>query len=539
MFRYFQFDAIASQTKKSKIIKVMINLIIISLIIIILLFNINTKDDIKISSRRIISSLNNYTETMSDFIVSKTDFINDNEINEIKNEMDEINEIKNIRLSIDYFKELKEKEMKLKEMKKEEIRLEKLKVEKMEDLKIKNEKAIDLIKSYIPNYNSLINLVSTHSIIDGYSNNFNCMKEILKINNEELFNNLIKIDYENLEVSFNYLDENESYYNDHNNIIKSHLYSNYDENNRYYNYSHYLYKNYRENVIKNPLYQIIKEKLEINYSYTEPNLTDEYNNKSKYFQTSHNNFMAILNNYNYRSWDKYYENYTDDTYYLYYKNIEYNIDYYRNIITTSFYNYVELLIENKIIINNSNPNDIYSKYPNKYPYKIICDIPSRSMNTPEIIQNYLYKSSMYTNYRVGHLYPTDIKANTIENILNIDINDIDLLKKDCYKIYCFIDIHNDYYKIINGNGNFIINNNILYDLDKNKGSRMVKHNLTNNMPLYSYNDYFTIFNHYFIENITINFPLITIYDEYDYIKILLSNIADIYNLPIIKPIKFM
>ncbi len=79
-------------------------------------------------------------------------------------------------------------------------------------MKYKKEKAINLIKSYIPNYDLLIKLVSSHLEMNGYSNDFNCLKEIIKINNEELFNNLIKIDYDKLEVSFNYLDENEEYY---------------------------------------------------------------------------------------------------------------------------------------------------------------------------------------------------------------------------------------------------------------------------------------------------------------------------------------
>ena len=39
--------------------------------------------------------------------------------------------------------------------------------------------------------------------------------------------------------------------------------------------------------------------------------------------------------------------------------------------------------------------------------------------------------------------------------------------------------------------------------------------------------------------VDINFPKISIYDEYEYIKLLLSDIADIYNLPIIPPIKII
>ena len=146
------------------------------------------------------------------------------------------------------------------------------------------------IKSYIPNYNNLINLFPSHIKTNGYSNDFNCLKEIIKINNNELFNNLIHIDYDKLEVSFNYLDKNKDYFSNTNNILTTHLYTDYDENNKYYNYSHYIYKNYKENIMKNPIYQNIKNNLEINYSYTEPNLTDEYNNKSKYFQQSLNDF---------------------------------------------------------------------------------------------------------------------------------------------------------------------------------------------------------------------------------------------------------
>ena len=62
--------------------------------------------------RRIINTINNYTETISDFIVSP-DF----------NELDQLNEIKNIRLSIDYFKQLIEHQLQLDKNKQEELRL--------------------------------------------------------------------------------------------------------------------------------------------------------------------------------------------------------------------------------------------------------------------------------------------------------------------------------------------------------------------------------------------------------------------------------
>ena len=125
MFRYSQFDLINKTSKKTKfIIKLVINIIIISFILIIFLININTKDDIKIissNSRRIISNLHNYTETMSDFIVSGSN----NNNNDNNNQIEELNELKNIRLSINYFKEIKEQEQKeIKERElKEQLRL--------------------------------------------------------------------------------------------------------------------------------------------------------------------------------------------------------------------------------------------------------------------------------------------------------------------------------------------------------------------------------------------------------------------------------
>ena len=107
MFKYSRFDFINS--KKIKLLK------IISVILIILLFNINTKDDVKnisSNSRRIINTLNNYTETMSDFMISNID-------------LNELDEIKNIRLSIDFFKKIKKQEIndkELKELKENEIK---------------------------------------------------------------------------------------------------------------------------------------------------------------------------------------------------------------------------------------------------------------------------------------------------------------------------------------------------------------------------------------------------------------------------------
>jgi hypothetical protein len=514
MFRYSQFDLLA-KSKKSKILKMIINIVIISIIFSILYLNINAKEDVKIissNSRRIITTLYNYTETMSNFIVSDEN-------------NDELNEIKNIGLAIDYIKNLKQEEVKHEELKQEELKQQELKQQelkleelKLEELEMKRNKAISLIKSYIPNYDSLINLVSSHIEVDGYSNNTNCLKEVIKINKEELFNNLIKIDYENNKVSFNYLDNtNDDYYKNTDNIIKSHLYIDYDKNNRYYNYSHYIYRNYKNNIIKNPIYQIIKDQLKID-TYTEPNLEDEYNNKSRYFSRSLNDFTEMYNNdYIRYNWNKYYEVYENDTYYLYTKYTAVNSyykDYYLN----------EYLIENKIIINNPNPIDIY----NKHPYKFICNIPSRSINNyPYILSNYLHSYSIFKN-----VFCSNSWGCYISSFNNIDKTNIeDVLNNNYFNNY------NNQYSNSHGTVHIHNFNRYSYELDKNKGSRMINHNLTNNF-ISDFN-YLNIENHYFIEKVYIDFPIIEIYDEYDYIKKILSSIADIYNLPIIPPIKYI
>lgn len=533
MFKYTRFDIINNSKKFKYIIKFIINIIIISFILIILFLNITAKEDVKLissNSRRIINTLNNYTETMSDFMVSN---INLNEINVIN----QIDEIKNIRLSIDYFKGLKQTEIKQQELKEQKLKEQELKQQKLKEQEFKQKeinnkkkKAINLIKSYIPNYDELIKLTSSHIEILGYSNNNNCLKKLIKINNEELFNNLIKIDYENNKVSFNYLDIlNEEYYKNTDNIITSHLYTDYDTNNIYYNYSHYIYKNYNENIIKNPIYQIIKEQLEIDYLYKEPNLTDEYNNKSKYFQQNLNDFMNYYLTYN--GWEKYYETYENDIYYLYNKHFMNHYDIYNNFEYADYY-YNEFLIENKIIINNQNPIQIY----NKYSYKFKCNIPSRTINNYPSINIHNYNSfSMYGNWCYG--YPGgciySIYKNNIEETLNLNLNDY--ISRGYYRY------SNKGYVIDPFNSNYYYySSNINNELDKNKGTRMVKHNITNNFPEYlSQKDWVRIRNYYFIETVNIDFPLIEIYNEYDYIKKIISSISDIYNLPIIPPIKYI
>lgn len=529
MFKYLRFDF--DRTKQSNKFKfIILCLIIITLLISLLVININNdiKEDVKIissNSRRIINDLNNYTETISDFMIPNYQYDN----------KEELNELKKIKLTLDYFKDIKEQELKEIEIKKQklkelelidnELKQKEIKQKELNDLKLK---AINLIKSYIPNYDSLFKLNATHSILNGYYNQENCLKSLIKINNEALFEKLININYDKLEVSFNYLDKNESYYKDTNNILTSHFYENYDENNEYYNYSHYIYKNYRDNIIKNPIYLNVKEKLELDYSYKIPDLTEYYNNKSKYFQESLNDYNKIMNENGYQNWNKYYENYYNDTKYLYYNNFN---DYRSKYIT-------EILINNEIIINNPNSKDIY----NTNSYKFKCNIPSRSLNYKPFIRNiYQTGNSWFMNvccylyWRWGCSsscgYNRIIDKNNIENVLNLDM-------------YDFIGRHTDNRLESNVGTTYIskLDNNII-ELEKKKGTRFINHNLTNNFPSdypFTYDSIgLNITSYYLIQKTYITFPLLTIDNEYDYIYKIISGIADIYNLPIIPPIKFI
>jgi hypothetical protein len=163
-------------------------------------------------------------------------------------------------------------------------------------------------------------------------------------------------------------------------------------------------------------------------------------------------------------------------------------------------------------------------------------------NKPPIIKtNYDYTATVYTNiyYSSGHtMY---YYLNNIENTLNIDIDSyIGKIAIGSFDTNNFYINHDGFHYFYNMHYNYNIKPDI-YELEKNKGSRMIKHNLTNNLQIVSLSGSIKISNHYFIEKVYIDFSLISniIYDEYEYIKVILSNIANIYDLPIIPPIKFI
>ena len=168
----------------------------------------------------------------------------------------------------------------------------------------------------------------------------------------------------------------------------------------------------------------------------------------------------------------------------------------------------------------------------------MCNIPSRTMNNkPTINNHYSFGRSYYGNWCYGN--PSNCRSNS-----NLNKNNIEEILNYVYDInYYNYPYYNYNYIVLDDNYGYYhaYSSNINYELDRTKGTRMIKHNLTNNIPDYfnKYIDWLSIKNYYFIEKVFIDFPMISIYDEYDYIKLLISEMADIYNIPIIPPIKFI
>lgn len=361
MLRYMRFDSNLNLFKKKY---KMVLLFSIILILVILMYNIiinnHSNNEIKIiskNSRRIISNLDNYTETMSDFIVNN----NYNSTNEILLEL----------------KGFKEKELEIQkeqlEVQKEQLEVQKEQLEVQKELKGFKEKELEIQirKNAIEFLENNYGIKPKHYNLDFYINNNKCIKQLLNLNTD-LFSLLLNIDYENLTVSFNYFNENK-YYNDYieRNIV-SNYFNNYYLHSNYYNndiisYSINLYTpifksyklltNYYENIINNPIYKILKNKLEfdINFTYNFEYYNDELNYLKQYH---YNNIWFNINNISYM-----YNNYPAS--------------------------YVEY-ISNNIVINN---NIIYyDNYPN--PYKTICNIwPIKNTNRCMDLSVYDY----YTN----------------------------------------------------------------------------------------------------------------------------------------------
>ncbi len=338
--------------KKYKILLLFSIILILVILIYNIIINNFSNNEIKIiskNSRRIINNLDNYTETMSEFIV------NNNNYNSISNN-DILNSINEIQLELKGFKEkelefqkeqlevqkelkgFKEKELEfqkeqlevqkeLKGFKEKELELQKEQLEVQKELKVFKEKElnIQIRKNAIEFLEKNYGIIPRDYNLDFFINNNNCIKQLLNLD-IDLFSLLLNIDYENLTVSFNYFNENKDYYN-------------YNKNK--------LLANYYENIINNPIYKILKNKLKINYSY---------------------NFEELNM----------------------YPNIMYNqIQYYNklNIIeeNNKYFNYIENIT-------------------NKYPYNQICNINSYNYTLYLFKLVYNYYSFCLNDYMTGQCY---------------------------------------------------------------------------------------------------------------------------------------
>ena len=179
-------------------------------------------------------------------------------------------------------------------------------------------------------------------------------------------------------------------------------------------------------------------------------LSTEITNKSKYFQKSLNDFNEKVNNF--KEWEKYYEGYSNNTKYLYYKsqnNNEYNI--------------VELIINNEIIINNNSNLNSYYSYSHSLFMNMCCS-------------DYSGCYSCNNNHLIN-------KNNIMEIFKDIHYNDkgINQISYGRHIITNLNEFSNEY--------------------EINKGMRLIKHNLTNNIPEYINSNYniLTIESYYFIE----------------------------------------
>ena len=238
-------------------------------------------------------------------------------------------------IQLEFQKELKGFKDKELEIQKEQLEVQKeLKGFKEKELEIQIRKnAIEFLKN---NYG----ITPRDYNLDFFINNNNCIKQLLNLD-IDLFSLLLNIDYKNLTVSFNYFNENKNY----NNYIEKNSINNYFSDAEYYRaygiegstFNKYkLLINYYENIINNPIYKNLKNKLEIDDYY-------KYN-----FESYKNNILNVIQN-GYLSYEYYNIN---NISYLYYSNY-YIIEY----------------IQINIVVNNN------IQYSNNYPspYKEICN----------------------------------------------------------------------------------------------------------------------------------------------------------------------
>ena len=310
MYNYIRFDNQISLNKKSYKILLFILVLSLTLLIISNIFiNKNSNDEIKIiskNSRRIINKIDNYTETMSEFIVNTDNNVFNQEIlntfNDFKlkqlnlqeKEIEVQNEIK------EYFKIYEEKKLNLQE----------------KEIEVQNEiKNIQIRKNAINFLEKNYGIFSKDFNLDFFINN-NCVKNLLQLN-IDLFTLLLNIDYDNLTISFNYFYNNYDYndYYDYEKIISlSKSYFNIISLEHDY-ISYKLLRNNKNNIINNPVYNIIKNKLEFNYNYSFEELIPTYIINDYY------NYNTYIENINIIDFNDIYYNTIENITYVYpYKN---------------------------------------------------------------------------------------------------------------------------------------------------------------------------------------------------------------------------
>lgn len=184
------------------------------------------------------------------------------------------------------------------------------------------------------------------------------------------------------------------------------------------------------------------------------NIIINNNNNSKYFLKSLNDFNNKVKSL--EKWEKYYETNSNNTKYLYYKYINNNE-----------YNIIELIINNEIIINNNSYNSHYS-YSHSLFHNMCCS-------------DYNGCYSCHNNHSIN-------KNNIMKILTDINYNDNNRINQTLYGRHVITNL-----------------NNYSYELEKNKGSRLIKHELLNNIPEYINSNYniLTIESYYFIEKVYI------------------------------------
>jgi hypothetical protein len=197
---YIKFDS--NNTKKYKIL---LGFLIIVILLVILIINKYSNDEIHVissNSRRLITNLNNYTETMSEFMVNDDVKIQE-QLMKTLNEFQErqLNIQEQLIRSVNDFQE--------RQLKNQEQLIRSVNVFQEKQLKKDEEHKKLIIKDIV------IKRIDEKMISKSGSTYVNedkcyikeCVKNILNIKNENMCSLMLNIDYENMIASYNYYNQ--------------------------------------------------------------------------------------------------------------------------------------------------------------------------------------------------------------------------------------------------------------------------------------------------------------------------------------------